>query len=333
MLFLNKNAFSQKFTYNECTFSIYDNLTLDIAFNSLRIFPEYYSSLDSLATFLLKNPNLSIIVENNSDSRGSNEFLLKHTEKRAEAVVLYLISKGIEKERLSYKGNGENEPRILMTDIMGVESKFIFVKGTILNEEYINELNDGTEEGKKKFEDAHRLNRRTVIRITDTIYYKNIIEDTILFINFKMKDGYYRFNLYEYANTSNNLCCDSNYKLTIFKTIGLFKDSLPHGIWKMYWPNGNIYKTVKFDKGSFTDTMNVYYPDGKLWREIIYNNKRNKKYFKKVINSIRRLNMESEYETEFIEKYKILISYTYKDKFLSNKLFYSNGKLKSNDFN
>jgi len=42
----------------------------------------------------------------NTDSMGSKEHNLQLSEKRAKAVVDYLINNGIDKDRLSYKGMG-----------------------------------------------------------------------------------------------------------------------------------------------------------------------------------------------------------------------------------
>jgi hypothetical protein len=54
-----------------------------------------------------------------TDSRGSNEYNLQLSENRAKSVYLYLANRGIQPERLSYKGFGES--RVLNRCFDGVE--------------------------------------------------------------------------------------------------------------------------------------------------------------------------------------------------------------------
>jgi outer membrane protein OmpA-like peptidoglycan-associated protein len=49
-------------------------------------------------------------IGGHTDSTGSHEHNMVLSEKRALSVVNYLINKGIEKERLKYKGYGNSIP-------------------------------------------------------------------------------------------------------------------------------------------------------------------------------------------------------------------------------
>ncbi|MBI3518373.1 MAG: OmpA family protein [Bacteroidetes bacterium] len=72
------------------------------------------SSTVALDTTLLKilqlNPDIIIEISSHTDNKGSDEYNLKLSQKRAESVVNYLVSKGIKSERLKAKGYGETMP-------------------------------------------------------------------------------------------------------------------------------------------------------------------------------------------------------------------------------
>ncbi len=125
--------------------------------------PESMVSLDKLVETLNDNPNVTIELMSHTDSRDTEEYNLDLSQKRAQAVVSYLIEKGIESERLSPKGYGESGPKVV--DQL-TNSQYPFLKaGTVLTEQYINSLT--TEEQK---EIAHQINRRTEFRVLRTDY-------------------------------------------------------------------------------------------------------------------------------------------------------------------
>jgi outer membrane protein OmpA-like peptidoglycan-associated protein/tetratricopeptide (TPR) repeat protein len=72
------------------------------------------NSMLALDTTLLKimtlNPDIIVEISSHTDDKGSEEYNQKLSQKRAESVVNYLISKGIDKERLKAKGYGESVP-------------------------------------------------------------------------------------------------------------------------------------------------------------------------------------------------------------------------------
>ena len=63
--------------------------------------------LDKLVRVLLDNPKLEIEMGSHTDCRGSDQYNLVLSDKRARAAVLYLISRGIDSTRLTWKGYGE----------------------------------------------------------------------------------------------------------------------------------------------------------------------------------------------------------------------------------
>lgn len=125
--------------------------------------PESMVSLDKLVETLNDNPNVTIELMSHTDSRDTEEYNLDLSQKRAQSVVQYLIEKGIESDRLSAKGYGESNPKIVDEDLSG---QYPFLKaGASLTEQYINSLDN--EEQK---EIAHQINRRTEFRVLSTDY-------------------------------------------------------------------------------------------------------------------------------------------------------------------
>ena len=68
-------------------------------------------SLDTgLYPIMTENPQIIIELSSHTDSKGSDDYNLKLSERRAKSVVDYMISKGIASKRLVPKGYGENKP-------------------------------------------------------------------------------------------------------------------------------------------------------------------------------------------------------------------------------
>jgi len=72
--------------------------------------PEGKAKLDDLAG-KVKDINLEVIIAvGHTDSVGSDAYNQKLSVKRSEAVKAYLVSKGIEKNRVYTEGKGEKQP-------------------------------------------------------------------------------------------------------------------------------------------------------------------------------------------------------------------------------
>lgn len=87
---------------------VLDNLYFD--FDSDEIREESIPILDLLLGFLNKNPLINMEIQGHTDSRGSDEHNLDLSQRRAEAVMNWLIAKDIAEKRLSAKGYGESQP-------------------------------------------------------------------------------------------------------------------------------------------------------------------------------------------------------------------------------
>ena len=59
---------------------------------------------------LTELPNLKVELSGHTDNTGSEVLNNRLSQKRAEAVVKYLISKAIDKEKLTAKGYGSTAP-------------------------------------------------------------------------------------------------------------------------------------------------------------------------------------------------------------------------------
>ena len=72
--------------------------------------PEGRSKLDDLAN-KVKSINLEVVIAiGHADSIGSDEYNQKLSVRRAEAVKAYLITKGVETNRIYTEGKGEKQP-------------------------------------------------------------------------------------------------------------------------------------------------------------------------------------------------------------------------------
>lgn len=68
--------------------------------------------LDKLVQTLNDNPKITIELSSHTDSRGKDAYNLALSQRRAESAVAYIVSKGIDKSRITAKGYGESRPVI-----------------------------------------------------------------------------------------------------------------------------------------------------------------------------------------------------------------------------
>lgn len=69
-------------------------------------------TLDALAENLRLNPGIRVQLASHTDCRGNDNYNLELSQKRAQSVVDYLITAGIEASRLSARGFGESQPSV-----------------------------------------------------------------------------------------------------------------------------------------------------------------------------------------------------------------------------
>jgi peptidoglycan-associated lipoprotein len=125
--------------------------------------PESMVSLDKLVETLNDNPNVTIELMSHTDPRNTEEYNLILSQKRAQSVVDYLVSKGIEIERLTAKGYGKSSPKVVDA---AIALQYPFLKeGTQLNEQFVNTLSNDEQK-----EIAYQIDRRTEFKVLRTDY-------------------------------------------------------------------------------------------------------------------------------------------------------------------
>lgn len=120
------------------------------------------TALDSLVTLLNDNPNITIELAAHTDYKGSDTYNKQLSQRRAEQVVKYLISKGIAADRLTPVGYGEEKPKKIRRKV--AENYEWLKENDVLTEDFIKKLKPAEQET------ANALNRRTEFSVLRTTY-------------------------------------------------------------------------------------------------------------------------------------------------------------------
>ncbi len=137
-----------------------DNIFYD--FDKYTLCAESTAALDELVKLLEENPNVTIELSSHCDYKGSEAYNKTLSQRRAETVVKYLISKGIKADRLTPVGYGKMKPKTIRKKLT---EKYTWLKeGDVLTEDYIKKLD------KEKQEICNQLNRRTEFIVLRTTY-------------------------------------------------------------------------------------------------------------------------------------------------------------------
>lgn len=99
-----------------------DKLNLNMIYfdlNKHNIKPESEFELQKVVNYLKANPDVNIDIRSHTDSRSSDSYNLKLSNKRADKTKSYLVRKGINADRITAKGYGES--RLLNKCSNGVE--------------------------------------------------------------------------------------------------------------------------------------------------------------------------------------------------------------------
>ena len=109
---------------------VLDNIYYDLDKSDIR--EDAAVELDKLIVILRDNPNISIELSSHTDDRASVEYNQNLSQRRAESAVSYILSKGIDDNRITARGYGESQLIILNAET----------------------------------EDEHQINRRTEFKVT-----------------------------------------------------------------------------------------------------------------------------------------------------------------------
>ena len=131
-------------------------------FGSWELTADSENGLNALIKLLNDNPNITIELSAHTDMVGSNEANEQLSLRRAQSVVDYLIKHGIDSNRLTPVGYGEEKP-VVIDDILHKQYPYLPV-GQVLNEAFIMTLSTD------KQEVCNSLNRRTEFRVLKTTY-------------------------------------------------------------------------------------------------------------------------------------------------------------------
>lgn len=84
-----------------------DNIYYD--HNKAEIRDDAAAELDKLVKLLVDNPEINIELSSHTDSKGSDEYNLKLSQRRADSAKAYVVSRGIDDARIQAKGYGESQ--------------------------------------------------------------------------------------------------------------------------------------------------------------------------------------------------------------------------------
>ncbi|BDD11001.1 cell envelope biogenesis protein OmpA [Fulvitalea axinellae] len=87
---------------------VLENIYYDFDKSDIR--PDAAIELDKLVDILKDNPKIKIELSSHTDSKGEADYNLDLSQRRAESAVSYIITKGIDPNRIVAKGYGESVP-------------------------------------------------------------------------------------------------------------------------------------------------------------------------------------------------------------------------------
>jgi outer membrane protein OmpA-like peptidoglycan-associated protein len=97
----------------------FDNLTqvtsvsfenISFRYDNYQVDPEEAHKVEEVASYMQDQPNTYVITEGHCDERGSREYNLSLGEHRSQAVRAYLISLGVDPDRIQTRSHGEELP-------------------------------------------------------------------------------------------------------------------------------------------------------------------------------------------------------------------------------
>jgi OOP family OmpA-OmpF porin len=108
------------------------NFPLEVQFDtaSATIKPESYPELDTFVEFFHEVPSAKGELQGHTDNVGKDAYNNKLSQRRADSVKAYVVSKGIDAARISTKGYGESQPIADNTTVEGraANRRVLFVR-------------------------------------------------------------------------------------------------------------------------------------------------------------------------------------------------------------
>lgn len=153
---------------------ILPEIRFDLARTELK--GEFMDSLMDLYIVMDNNPNIVVEIRSHTDCQPyiglTNDTL---SQRRAQTVVDYLVSRGIERDRLVAKGYADRVPRVLDEDVVVTYNgkKYPFSAGSVMECDYIATLDPERQQA------AHSLNRRLEFLVLRTDYVSRRLVENI----------------------------------------------------------------------------------------------------------------------------------------------------------
>lgn len=89
---------------------------IEFGYDSSEILANAEDDLELLAEVMTQYPDLRVAVEGHADSRGSDEYNMALSQRRADAVRQFLIDHGVSGNRITATALGENSPELTTGD-------------------------------------------------------------------------------------------------------------------------------------------------------------------------------------------------------------------------
>ena len=153
---------------------ILPEIRFDLAKTELK--GEFMDSLMDLYIVMENNPNIVVEIRSHTDCQPyiglTNDTL---SQRRAQTVVDYLVSRGIERDRLVAKGYADRVPRTLDEDVVVTYNgkQYPFSAGSVMECDYIATLDPERQQA------AHSLNRRLEFLVLRTDYVSRRLVENI----------------------------------------------------------------------------------------------------------------------------------------------------------
>ena len=157
----DSKSYSQDFVLSPISKPVtMDNIFYE--FGKWDLTPASETGLAALVKLLNDNPNITIELSAHTDYVGNDAANKELSAKRAQSVVTYLIEHGIERDRLTPVGYGEEKP-VVADATLNQKYRFIPVDQE-LTEEFITGLTA------EQQEICNQINRRTEFKVLRTTY-------------------------------------------------------------------------------------------------------------------------------------------------------------------
>jgi peptidoglycan-associated lipoprotein len=83
---------------------------INFEYDQYRILDRDIPTLEAIAGWLMENPDSRVLIEGHCDERGTNEYNMALGEQRALAARRYLVTLGVDPDRLTTISYGEERP-------------------------------------------------------------------------------------------------------------------------------------------------------------------------------------------------------------------------------